>query len=523
MADTESGGVAKAGTESGGAANGNGTAARSGRIDRDSGRGIRDQIERYRTAFLAIVVMFLVAAVSAGYILAHERLSVPAWVPVIGRESFVLHGEFSTGQAVTPGQGQQVTIAGAKIGEISSVALHGERALVSMNVTPAYARYIYRDATALLRPKTGLKDETVEISPGSPAAGPVPHGFTIPIAQTSPDGNLDEFLGALDTETRAYLQELLAGAAGGLQGNGANLAATFKRFSPLARDFSEIGREVAHRQATVARGIHNFRLVVEALGGKDSQLAQLVDSANSVLGAFAEQNRAVQATLHELPAVLTEANHSFGKLATAVHVTGGTLRELEPFAKDLAPTNRALQPAFKETTPILRNEVRPLFRQILPVIDQLQPSLHDFAQATPQLTTSFTVLNELFNELAYNPGPSQAGFLFFADWGAHDLDSTVSLGEAHGALGQVLLYFNCEVVPLLEGVAEIDSTARLALALLNPPNKEKCKSSAAAGTAAAAKAAGLRDGVNAEARLADRVFGQGPDAAALAPALGGGR
>ena len=26
---------------------------------------------------------------------------------------------------------------------------------------------------------------------------------------------------------------------------------------------------------------------------------------------------------------------------------------------------------------------------------------------------SFSVLNELFNELAYNPGPNKAGFLFF--------------------------------------------------------------------------------------------------------------
>ncbi len=87
-----------------------------------------------------------------------------------------------------------------------------------MNVTPKYARYIYRDATMLLRPKTGLKDETVEITPGSPAAGRVPKGYTVPITQTSPDGNLEELLAALDTETRASLQELLAGAGEGLAG-----------------------------------------------------------------------------------------------------------------------------------------------------------------------------------------------------------------------------------------------------------------------------------------------------------------
>jgi phospholipid/cholesterol/gamma-HCH transport system substrate-binding protein len=489
-------------------------------IDHEAGRGIRDQIERYRTAFLAVVTMILIAAGSAGYILAHERLSVPSWVPVIGHESFVLKGEFETAQAVAPGQGQSVTIAGAKIGEIGSVELHEGRAVVSMNLTPKYASYIYRDATMLLRPKTGLKDETVEISPGNASSGHVPRGYTIPVTQTAPDGNLDEFLASLDTETRVYLQELLAGAGEGLQGNGANLSATFKRFDPLAREFQEIGREVAKRQVNVSHAIHNFRLLLEALGNKDSQLAQAVDSSNAVFATFASQDRAVQETLRELPAALHQANHGFGKLATAAHVIGGTLHSLEPFAKALAPAERASQPFFKQTTPILKTQIRPLFRQIVPVVNQLQPSLQDFAQASPQLTTSFTVINEFFNELAYNPGSNQGGFLFFADWGAHDLDSVVAQGEAHGAVGQTLLYFNCEIVPILNGVAQVDATARLILGLLNPPNTAEC---AAANSASTAKAASVHN-VNAMARLADRVFGQGPDAAALAPATAiGGR
>jgi phospholipid/cholesterol/gamma-HCH transport system substrate-binding protein len=489
-------------------------------IDHEAGRGIRAQIERYRTAFLAIVVMIVIAAGSAGYILAHERLSVPAWVPVIGHESFPLKGEFTTGQAVTPGQGQQVTIAGAKIGEISGVELREGRAVVSMNVAPKYARYIYRDATMLLRPKTGLKDETVEISPGNPATGRVPKDYTVPITQTSPDGNLDELLSSLDADTRAYLQELLAGAAEGLQGNGANLSATFKRFDPLAREFQEIGREVAKRQYYVEHGIHNFRLLLEAFGSKDAQLAQFVDSSNAIFATFAAQDRAVQATLRELPGVLTQANHSFGKLATAAHLAGTTLHALEPFAKNLAPSERAALPFLRKTTPIFASEIRPLFRQILPVINQLQPSLQDFAQASPQLTTSFTVLNEFFNELAYNPGPNQAGFLFFADWGAHDLNSVVAQGEANGAVGQTLLYFNCEVVQILVGVAKVDPTAKLALGLLNPPTLSECESETKA--ASAAKAASLHGGVSQMARLADRVFGQGPDAAALAAGANGG-
>ncbi len=491
-------------------------------IREDVGRGIRDQVERYRTAMIAVVTMIVLAAASGGYILAHERLSLPGWVPVLGHEYVTLKGEFETAQAVAPGQGQSVTIAGAKIGEIESVELHEGRAVVTMKVTPSYTRYIYRDATMLLRPKTQLKDETVEIDPGSPASGRVPDGYTIPVDQTAPDGNLDEFLASLDSETRAYLQELLAGAGEGLNGNSANLSATLKRFAPLARDLREIGREVSVRQFYVAHSIHNFSLLLQALGDKDTQIAELVNSSNAVFATFAQQDRQVQETLRELPGVLGEANEGLGKLATAARVTGPALQALEPTAKAIAPAERASRSLFIKTTPVLKNEVRPFLRQILPVLDQLQPSVSDFAQALPKLSTSFTVVNELFNELAYNPGPNQEGFLFDVPWGAHDLDSVVSQGDAHGAFGNSLLYFNCNVVPLLSGVAEVDPTANLILGLLNPPSPALCRSVAAA-AAPAATAAGLRGPLaSGMAHLAGDVFGQHPAALHAPSSTSGG-
>jgi phospholipid/cholesterol/gamma-HCH transport system substrate-binding protein len=483
-------------------------------IRENRGRGIRDQIVRYRAAFIAVVAMVVIAAASAGYILAHERLSVPSWVPIIGHEHFLLKAEFATAQAVAPGQGQQVTIAGAKIGEIASVELHDGRGLVSMDLTPSYARYVYRNATMLLRPKTGLKDETVEIDPGTASAGRVSGGYTIPITQTAPDGNLDELLAALDTEARASLQELLAGAGEGLQGNGANLSATFKRFAPIGQDLAKIGREVAKRQADVKSSIHNFRLLMEALGNKDTQLAALVDSSNAVFATFAQQDQQVQETLRELPGALKATNKGLAKASTAFHVVGPTLKALEPFAKNLAPTERASRPFFEKTTPILEQQIQPLLKKILPVLNTVSPSVQQLSEAFPELKTGFAVFNEFFNELAYNPGPNQGGFLFFLDWANHDLNSVVSQGDATGSLGQTLVYYNCGQVPVLRQVGEADPTAGEIIGLLNPPTAAVCQSAGAASTSAA-KTASVEHGVSASAQLADRVFGQGPDAAAL--------
>jgi phospholipid/cholesterol/gamma-HCH transport system substrate-binding protein len=437
-------------------------------------RGLRDQIERYRTAFIAIITMIVFALFVGGYILSHERFSAPSWVPVIGQNYVTLKADFSTGQAVTPGQGQAVTIAGAKVGEIASVDVHEGNALVTMNVTPKYARYIYRNATMLLRPKTQLKDETVEVNPGTPSAGRVANGHTFPLQQTAPDANFEEFLDSLDGETRAYLQELLAGAGIGLKGNAANLSATIKRLDPITRYGEEITEQLHLRHKNIANAIHNFQLVLNALGNKDTELARFVDASNAVFKTFSEQDQSVQQTLRLLPDTLSKTKHGLGRLATASTVIGSTLKALEPTAKGLGPGQAASRSLFKVTTPILKNEIRPFAREVLPVINQLEPSLKELGEAFPNLESSFAVFNEFFNELAYNPGPKQGGFMFFLDWANHDLNSVLSTTDAHGPVGRTLIYLNCEVLPILQGAGEVNPTVRLLVALFNPPTGAEC-------------------------------------------------
>jgi phospholipid/cholesterol/gamma-HCH transport system substrate-binding protein len=441
----------------------------------EGGLSVREQIERYRTAFISVITMVIIAAAVGGYILAHENLKLPGWVPVLGRDYYTLKAEMQTAQAVTPGQGQAVTVAGAKIGEVNSVDLHNGLAQVTMRLTPKYAR-IYRNATMLLRPKTQLQDITVEVDPGTPSAGKLPSGSTLPLSQTAPNINFDEFLSALDAETRAYLQELLAGAGEGLKNNGKALSATLKRFDPLAKYTQQIASQLEVRHANIARSIHNFRLLMEALGGKDKQLAQLVDASNAVFATFAKEDRNLQSTLHLLPGALTKTRSGLGKLATAAHVLGPTLHKLQPFASSLGPANEATRKLARATTPIIKNEVRPFAREILPTINRVAPATKGLSEAFPKLATSFSVLNEFFNELANNPGAKQPGFLFFLDWGNHNLNSVVSSADAHGVLGRSLVYFNCKVAPLLKSIAGVNPNVNLLVGLLNPPERAACQS-----------------------------------------------
>jgi phospholipid/cholesterol/gamma-HCH transport system substrate-binding protein len=485
----------------------------------EGGLTVREQIERYRTAFIAVVTMVVIAAAVGGYILAHENLKLPGWIPLLGRNWYTLKAEFQTAQAVTPGQGQAVTIAGAKVGEIASVNLNNGIATVTMKVTPKYARF-YRDATLLLRPKTQLQDITIEVNPGSPSAGHLKSGETLPLSQTAPNVNFDEFLAGLDAETRAYLQELLAGAGEAFKENGRAFSATLKRFDPIAQDVQKIAEQVEIRHANVARSIHNFRLLMEALGSKDKQLAQLVDASNAVFAVFAKEDRNVQSLLHLLPGALAKTRSGLGKLGTASRVLGPTLAELHPFASSLGPAQEATRRLSLKTTPIIRNEVRPFARQILPTINSLRPDTQDLSEAFPKLAASFGVLTEFFNELAASPGAGQEPFLFYLDWGQHNLNSVVSSADANGVLGRTLVYLNCEVAPILKGVSEVNPTVNLLVGLLAPPNAQTCLAqglltrSAAAARAQAPAAKGPAGGLL--GGLQEQGFGPAGSATAAA-------
>ena len=98
------------------------------------------------------------------WIFTQQKASLPSWAPFVGEDFVHLTADFSDAQAVTPGQGQAVVIAGIQVGKINSVDLEDGHAVVGMDIEPKYLELIHPDATLLLRPKTNLNDMTVEIS-----------------------------------------------------------------------------------------------------------------------------------------------------------------------------------------------------------------------------------------------------------------------------------------------------------------------------------------------------------------------
>ena len=415
---------------------------------------MRRAIVKHRADFIAILVLFVVAVGVGGYVLGHERFYLPKWVPIFGTDFVTYKAQFTTAQSVTPGQGQTVDIAGVPVGEISDVKLEDGRAVVTMKIRHKYAK-VHRDAFALLRPKTGLNDMIIALDPGTPGSPMLPHDGVVPISNTLPNVNPDEVLSALDADTRDYLKLLLNAGGQGLKGEGRSLSAVFRRFDPTARDLRRVTELVSQRQRNLARVVHNFAALSAALGAKDDQLAQLVDSSNAVFRSFADQEASLRQTIALLPGALQATHGALDRTDALARQLGPALQALRPGARALGPTLRQVRPFVTGTVAPIRDQIRPFTRAALPTARALRPTARDLTKVTPNLTTTFKVLNALVNILAYNPpGPNEEGYLFWAAWANHEANSLFSVQDAQGPIRRLEFLASCSSIAILKTLSD---------------------------------------------------------------------
>ena len=174
---------------------------------------LRKALRYNAKAGVALILLVLASSAVGGYILANQRLNYPAWIPVIGEKLFKLEVELDTGQGVLPGQGQAVNVSGVRVGDIAGIELEDGKAIATLNIQERFAR-VYPDASALLRPKTGVKDMIMELDPGTPSAGPkLESGARIRLDSSQIDINFADFL-AHDGRRHARLPEAARGRGG---------------------------------------------------------------------------------------------------------------------------------------------------------------------------------------------------------------------------------------------------------------------------------------------------------------------
>jgi phospholipid/cholesterol/gamma-HCH transport system substrate-binding protein len=408
---------------------------------------VKRAIKNHALDFTAIIVLIVISIAVAGYILNHERLRFP----FIQSSPYVLNAEFSTGQAVTPGQGQTVRVSGVQIGQVGNVTLKDGVAVVQLNIDPKYKNVVHKDWTALLRPKTGLKDMFVEMQPppGGSHMPVAPQGYTIPVADTNPDVNPDEILASLDADTRQYLDLLVNGAGQGLKGpGGSELAGLLERFLPTHQDLARLNSVVAERGAALRQLIHSLQVLNTALAVNRAQIVQLIDSSSKVFHAFANANQNVSRAVADLPGTLQQTTTTLQKVQTFANIVAPATHNLLPAVSEIPAANAATidlaHGVASPAHPVIRTEIRPFVVAARPLVRNLRPASNNLATATPNLSKTFGVLNALFNELGYSPGGGQHGYLWWLAWADHNARSVFATQDANGDFRQLFLQASCD-------------------------------------------------------------------------------
>jgi phospholipid/cholesterol/gamma-HCH transport system substrate-binding protein len=419
-------------------------------------------VRRQIWPLVAIIAMGSVATAVALYILAHQRVRFP-W-----QERYQVQIELASAQALTPGQGQTVNVAGVAVGSIDSVRVRDGVALVKASIDPGKLPRIRANATAVVRPKTGLQDMVVALDPGTPPAPVLEDGGTIPVAQTEPQINLDQLLAALDGDTRDYLQLLVAGGAEGLDDRGEQLRRLFKASAPTLRLTERATSAIADRHDKAQRLIHNLRTLSQAAAGKDDELAQMVSASDAALRAINSQEAALRSGIEKLPGTIETARETLAKAAPFSRELAPTLEQLMPATRKLSGALSASRPLLRDATPQLR-DVGDLVRTARPVLRDLEPATSDLLEQTPDLVRSFGVLRYVINELAYNPPGPEEGYLFWLAWFAHNGGSLLTGSDVHGTFWRGQAMFSCSSVAALGELAKTSEAFAALLAALPCP------------------------------------------------------
>ncbi|HUZ27772.1 MAG TPA: MlaD family protein [Solirubrobacteraceae bacterium] len=410
------------------------------------------QIRRYGRHFIALMTLVVVGGACGVFILLNQRLPNPF------QRNYALNAAFPSAAAVVPGLGEPVNVAGVRVGQISGVSLQQGRAVIHMEIDPSKVGTMYRDATADLVPRTPLKDMEVDIRPGHPTAGALAVGATIPVGQSLSPTDADELLGALDTDTRTWLESLITSVGQGTAGRGGDLRQLFQTLGPTSVQLRQVSDLMAQRHHELAQIVHNFGHLLTAVNQKSSQLREVVQAGDVAIRGFADQNQALRQSIVALPATLQTARTTLGDTVVFANALGPSATALTPSVKAAPATLRDLQTLFQgaallplQQIPAFVSATRPLTRDLPPLGRKLKVEI-------PATIDAFKVLTYATNEITYNPGGRNPGFLYWLAWFAHNSNSFISSSDANGPAWRSVFVTSCKglstltVGPILEQV-----------------------------------------------------------------------
>ncbi len=344
--------------------------------------------------------------------------------------------------------GSPVRIAGVDVGTVEGVSRTDGTDFSTMKMTlEDKGLPVKNDARLKIRPRNFLEGSNfIDLKPGTPSAPELKSGGTIPVTQTATAVQFDEFLTALQADTRESLKETLAGLAEGLDGTGEaeeeltasageeegdtdedvsttdasgveqegkdersdtaaeaenkepsgaeELNKIFKNLPSTLKSTEQVsGALLGQQPGELSRLMLGLQRTVTALDRNEPELQSLVTNFNVTVAALASESAALSAAIGELPDTVIQARTTLGHLNSSLPATNAFAREVRPGVREIPATLEASPEWLKQVGALVQED------ELGGVLANLSPTVRDLASVVGDADTLLDEL-DLFSRCA---------------------------------------------------------------------------------------------------------------------------
>jgi phospholipid/cholesterol/gamma-HCH transport system substrate-binding protein len=207
-------------------------------------------------------------------------------LPIVGGGTSYA-ADFSEAAGLVPGN--EVRVAGVKVGKVTKVGLNGDRVRVTFKVKDAW---VGDRTTAMIRIKTLLGQKFLSLDPQG--TQPLSPGNPIPKERTLAPYDVNEAFNGLATTVGQIDTKQLADSF-------TVLSDTFKNSPEHVRGaldgLSALSKTISSRDEQLAKLLDNTRQLTKTLADRNSEFEKLLSDGNLLLGEIRKRREAISALL----------------------------------------------------------------------------------------------------------------------------------------------------------------------------------------------------------------------------------
>jgi ABC-type transporter Mla subunit MlaD len=295
-------------------------------------------------------------------------------------DAYRVRAIFMNAFSVIPGE--DVKIAGAKVGKIESIDLTPDhKAAVVLRIDKPGFDDFRKDAECTIRPQSLIGEKFVECTPTQPRPenaqkppalaiirrGPGKGQHLLPVTNTSKPVDLDLINNTLRLPYRERLTIILNELGTGLAGRGGDLHQAIVNADPALKQTDRVLAILAGQNRVLADLARDSDAILAPLAGSRREVADFVTQANTVAEATAERSGALSQDIAKFPAFLRQ-------LRPTADLLGGLASQMTPVLTDLGAQAPSINRVIEQLGPFSQAGI-PAFESLGSTADVAGPAL----------------------------------------------------------------------------------------------------------------------------------------------------